>query len=578
MYFNKHNVKNLTMVLLFVITTTLLIPYSSLSNTVLASNNKYEYNPSSYPSNNYSNDNYYYEDGKQYYYHYPLKDKTGDLREQVKNCKDCFFSELEKLDKSIVYKILYEIDREFGDLENLCRLIANEKIDRDTLEQILIEILTNLDYNSYYYNNNDDESLKYSNSNYDNNIEYNENKYDYDYSYNLDEQIIKQIVQKILDCLFEPIAELLVVWNDSTFGNLDIFIAKSTDGGETFGEPLNISDNPGTSGLPAIAIQGNNVYVTWHDTTFGNLDIFIAKSTDGGETFGEPLNISNNEGVSLSPQIAVYGDNVYVVWQDGTDTPGSREIFIAKSTDGSETFTTPENISNNIGFSLLPQIAVYGDNVYVVWNDDTDGFDEIFIAKSTDGGETFGEPENISQENSNNSSFAYQPSLIVNGENVYVIWHEDPLGKRTIFIAKSTDGGETFGEPLNISDRFDFSSKSAITVEGYNVFVAWIVDIPNNNDVFVAKSTDGGETFGEPLNISDNNGFSNYPNTVTTPQFEPSLIVNGENVYVAWTDGTPGNFEILLAKSTDGGETFGEPLNISNNEGFSSDPEVELLQ
>ena len=484
MYFNKRKVKNLTMALLLVITTTLLIPYSSLSSIVLAYKSTYEYNPSSYPPYNYDNDDYYYEGDKQYYYHYPLKEKTGDLRDQVQNCKECFFSELGKLDEKVVFKILYEIDREFGHLENLCKLILNEKIDRDTLERILIEILSNLRHNSDYNNSED----RYHNNNYDNGhyyndagaSQYNENIYEYDYGYILDQHVIKQIVEGILDCIFNQIAELFVVWLDTTLGN----------------------------------------------STSGNPDIFIAKSTDGGETF-----------------------------------------------------STPENISNNNGFSLLPQIAVNGDNVYVVWNDDTDGFDEIFIAKSTDGGETFSTPENISEGNlSNNASFSYQPSIAVNDDNVYVVWHEDPLGKRIIFVAKSNDGGETFGEPENISDKFDFSSKSAIAIEGNNVFVAWMVDIPNNNDLFVAKSTDGGETFGEPENISNNDGFSNYPSSVTTSSFEPSIAVNGDNVYVGWSDGTPGNFEILLSKSTDGGETFSTPENISNNDGFSLEPDLALLQ
>ena len=72
----------------------------------------------------------------------------------------------------------------------------------------------------------------------------------------------------------------------------------------------------------------NNVYVVWNDDTFGNFDIFLAKSTDGGETFSTPENISNNEGFSEFPQFAVNGNNVYVLWIDGTNKQVSWEIFI----------------------------------------------------------------------------------------------------------------------------------------------------------------------------------------------------------------------------------------------------------
>jgi hypothetical protein len=57
--------------------------------------------------------------------------------------------------------------------------------------------------------------------------------------------------------------------------------------------------------------------------------------------------------------------------------------------------------------------------------------------------------------------------------------------------------------------EFDFSSKSAIAIEGDNVYVVWIVDIQDNNDVFFSKSIDGGQTFSKPDNISNNHGVSN---------------------------------------------------------------------
>ena len=50
--------------------------------------------------------------------------------------------------------------------------------------------------------------------------------------------------------------------------------------------------------------------------------------------------------------------------------------------------------------------------------------------------------------------------------------------------------------------------------------------------------------------------------------------MDGKNVYVVWTDNTPGNFEVFFARSTDGGNTFHSPINISTNNAFSSDPRI----
>ena len=43
-------------------------------------------------------------------------------------------------------------------------------------------------------------------------------------------------------------------------------------------------------------------------------------------------------------------------------------------------------------------------------------------------------------------------------------------------------------------------------------------------------------------------------------------------------DDTPGNCEILLTTSMNGGKTFDKPENISNNIGESREPDLALLQ
>ena len=50
----------------------------------------------------------------------------------------------------------------------------------------------------------------------------------------------------------------------------------------------------------------------------------------------------------------------------------------------------PDNLSEeNTGSSFFPQISSSGNNVYVVWEDDTPGNFDIFFAVSTDNGQTF---------------------------------------------------------------------------------------------------------------------------------------------------------------------------------------------
>ncbi|MBI5204247.1 MAG: exo-alpha-sialidase, partial [Nitrospirae bacterium] len=140
--------------------------------------------------------------------------------------------------------------------------------------------------------------------------------------------------------------------------------------------------------------------------TLGNNDIFMKKSTDNGLTWVWQQ-ISNNAGNSQSPVLAVDNTNaIYVVWQD--NTLGSNDIFMKKSTDNGVTWVW-QQISNNAGNSQLPVLAVDNTNaIYVVWQDDTltPGNSDIFMKKSTDNGLTW-----VWQQISNNAGNSIMPAI-----------------------------------------------------------------------------------------------------------------------------------------------------------------------
>jgi hypothetical protein len=355
-----------------------------------------------------------------------------------------------------------------------------------------------------------------------------------------------------------------VVWQDNTPGNSEIFFAVSNDNGQTFSTPLNISKNTGSSIGPQISSEGNNVYIVWQDNTPGSPETFFAVSNDNGQTFSTPINISNTPQPAIlsslqNPQISSEGNNVYVVWEDYTF--GSPEIFFAVSNDNGQTFSSPpDNLSNDTGFSRTPQISAEGNNVYVVWHGSpTPGSDEIFFAVSNDNGQTFSTPpDNLS----NNTGFSRFPQISAEGNNVYVVWQDTISTFDETFFVVSNDNGQTFSTPPdNLSNNPTLSENPQISSEGNNVYVVWSDTTPGNRDIFFAASYDNGQTFsilGE--NISNNTEDSSFP----------QISTEGNNIYVVWEDDTPGNPETFFAVSNDNGQTFSTPINISNTPGSTN--------
>ena len=64
----------------------------------------------------------------------------------------------------------------------------------------------------------------------------------------------------------------------------------------SFGGIKNLSNNAGDSRNPLVDVSGNIVYVVWVDLTTptGSGDILFKRSTDGGNTFGNTVNLSND--------------------------------------------------------------------------------------------------------------------------------------------------------------------------------------------------------------------------------------------------------------------------------------------
>ncbi|MDF2736592.1 MAG: exported protein of unknown function [Nitrososphaeraceae archaeon] len=275
-------------------------------------------------------------------------------------------------------------------------------------------------------------------------------------------------------------------------------------------------------------------------------------------SFGTPINLSNNAGVSHTPEIAVAGNNVYVVWSDSSS--GNFEIFFSRSTDGGATFSSPIVLGQNGRFFSLPQITASGNNVYTVWEGESSGNLEIFYSRSTDGGATFSSPINLS----NNIEFSFNPKIAQSGNNIYVIWTEDAM----IFFSRSTDGGATFSSPMDLSNGRRLQSGSHIAASGNNVYIAGTGNSGIN--IYFIRSTDGGATFTSPINLSNNPG--------TGVLDFPKVTTSGDNVYMVWRDNTAiasGNIEIFFTRSTNGGFTFDIPINLSSSPGGSDPAEID---
>lgn len=190
-----------------------------------------------------------------------------------------------------------------------------------------------------------------------------------------------------------PNGEIYVSWA----GPLGLVFDKSTDGGLTWGTDIFVSNIPGgwdfdvsgiyrCNGLPVTACDTSqspyrgNIYINWSDQRNGtsNTDIFFVKSTDGGNSWSSPLKVndddSNRHQFFTWMTIDQTTGAIYIVFYDRRNTTGNgTDVYVARSTNGGETFTnfkvsqsafTP---SSSIFFGDYTNIAAFNKKVYPIW-------------------------------------------------------------------------------------------------------------------------------------------------------------------------------------------------------------------
>lgn len=349
---------------------------------------------------------------------------------------------------------------------------------------------------------------------------------------------------------------LYIVWTSSQ----GIMFMKSTNGGQTFTEPIKLADysiGSPVSSAPRIVAYNDHVYVIY---TSGK-DVFLIQSGNEAESFLEPVNISkmniedDSAALVTDHVMSVAGNRVYVAWT--TAIGDWSEIFFAQSSDGGANFGEHANVSNNPEASMLPKIASFGNDVYLTWTDIDDGnIYHTSFARSSDWGYTFESVTNISANEHPHSSF--EPQVAADRGTAYLVWRDEvPINNQTgniyakIAFAKSTDSGRTFDITRYIGD----GAWPAFAVSGPSIYVAVGVQDSGMDNVGFVKSTDGGSTFSRQILLSNQTwGLHPYDSRAF-----PQISADGANVFVAWRYTAGGdesganNHETFLAASYDKG-------------------------
>ena len=301
-----------------------------------------------------------------------------------------------------------------------------------------------------------------------------------------------------------------------------------------------------------------------------------AQSAEG--PWAEPLNLSHS-GVAVNPSIVIDSDEiVHTVWQDDLAN------FVYARFDGDQ-WSAPETTDLNLIFRLPAADEIVGTQVLVY-----PGPNPLFIAGpgryvfavwiSPEGNLFTSRVEN----NSFNNSSAWNPGNLIATDVVSFAVAIDALGElhlaflgtdddlpnpSGIYYTRSRNNGSNWAAPLLLYEspylrtlgegEANISLTTALVEDLLHVYVSW--DNRPRKQVLLARSVDGGGTWGQPTLVA-----GPAPGTGLAGPFNIHVGADRESVVLVWQNGRPGGAcSQVYRSSDDSGATWSDPQQMSED-------------
>ncbi len=287
---------------------------------------------------------------------------------------------------------------------------------------------------------------------------------------------------------------------------------------------------------PSRVIAGSNSI-----TSGGRQAMFY--SSDGGSTWGQTsLSLTTGDSFHSDPAVDWTSDGTAWSATLGINSTGTTlKLRTYRSTDNGVTWTfdaTPSGTQTNVDKELMwvdhSATSAFRNNIYITYHN---GNPAYAVRRSAG---AWGSPIQVSGAESTGTAIGGDVKTNANGD-VFVFW--TATGNAKIVMAKSTNGGTSYGTPKVIATTFDSYD---IGIPGMNsrralIYASGAAYRTATKDMVYAAWTDlSGET------------------GCTAPANEPAASTTSTCKTRIW-----------FARSTDGGTTWSAPVKVNNQAGLN---------
>lgn len=336
---------------------------------------------------------------------------------------------------------------------------------------------------------------------------------------------------------------LYVAWSDTRGGVSAIYFKQSSDGGTTWSPDTLLADPYAIA--PQMVADGGVLHLVWVEfvqrsgqPTTMDWELRYMRSTDSGLSWSEPAHLTPEEYGAFFPALAASGEEVACFVTGMPKHPQWQFAMAPAFTASIDAGLTWSQMKKTTGPAVRrhPQIggiSFGSDAIHTIRSTFVELNWEIYYVRSTDGGATWVDEENLSQS----PRESRLSDIAVDGTVVYAVWSEWMESLWQIVFRKSTDDGVTWQPLVQLTNSEEGALSPQLACSGEHLWLVWTDFASGRGEIYWMESTDGGESWSSETPLSTGDSLS----------LHPSLVLVADEPFVAWQDNRDGNWEIYLS-------------------------------
>ncbi len=314
-------------------------------------------------------------------------------------------------------------------------------------------------------------------------------------------------------------------FDTSYSGGADAFVVKFAEGLES-DDVVQVTNTNGDNNPALVQASDGKLWLFFNSYRDNGWDyLWSQTSTDGGATWSSASAFTQIFDDDYDPAAASSDDGeLYVVWRR---TEGGNNVWFRSSTDNGAIWSTATRLTTDPAGDYFPDIIQATDGkLWVVWQSDRSGNNDIWYKTSTDAGATWSSDTQLTA--STESEILPTIAQAADGK-LWIVWTRS--GR--LWYQTSDDGGATWASEAEIPDTccYDHYANLVTAQDG----TLWLAD-ERAGDIWYQTSADSGASWSTATDFTRYIGSDGMPEVVVLADGQVALAWHSDRGQQWWSN------------------------------------------